>query len=62
MTWRKRFRSAISGRFVPKAEADASPSTTVGEAVGHLDCPRCQQRANYTDDGKLWYPLGVRKS
>jgi hypothetical protein len=29
----KRYRSAVTGRFITKEEADASPSTTVSETV-----------------------------
>lgn len=32
----RRFRSAISGRFVRQSEAQASPSTTTSEKVAHV--------------------------
>jgi hypothetical protein len=40
--WRV-FRSAVTGRFVSKQQADANPATTVGETVGVTSLPSpCQ--------------------
>lgn len=36
MALRKRFRSAITGRFVSKDEADRKPRTTVSEVVKYV--------------------------
>ena len=36
----KRIRSAISGRFVTKAEAEKSPNTTIAETVKRPDKPK----------------------